>query len=793
MSDLLTLGFPGSEYAFDCDAIEHRFAFGTPALKATSKDGFEDDPSRRNWPFVVMHENCVRQITRLIIADSEAAARAELAAISAAAHPGATLTWQPDGQVSAVTTQVLNAVVMPEELAFDSRASAAVGRIRVTVTLETTPYWLGPETQITPAVAEDWTDDMSGAALDPALWLTTTPWETRYTTGQLAYYADAQITQGSGKTRITLADVTANGYDYQSGFMRSASMFSYGYFEVSCQFPAGQGVWPAIWLTNDSTLEIDIMECLGADPTTLYHTLHQGPDATQIAQVITAGATDYSAAAHVYAVDWQPGYVKWYIDDVLVGTYTGTIPGDKMWLCINLAVGGEDSWGGTLDAAAIASMPLYMDIQYAYALGTLVDTEATITTGTPFTARIPNIPGDVPALTRIRYYHDQATSKLALALRSNPDGEFSPIDDYSGTEDTDALGGEAASLTMTSTPTLIGTADTWDVAANTGPKRIFARVKSEAVAAANATMRFANTVAPTVGDGYSLYGTSIPTVTAASGGFDVLDLGTTEFPGGRVPSGTSDSFWSPEVATNESTDGTTLTTLSSTPTPYGDITTTGDGFRIAIEAPPYSFTAARYGVGVYAESGALLDSDEIWWSSSARGYFSTKRFAIAAGTYTVKLHRASGGSFSVGVTKVYTNGSSVANRRVYEQSLVGIGATLGVQAACSESSKAVLLDSVAALPTDEACYVYTGARAAGEGIVIDLLSENDADHDTYVCDATDTGISVFSAVQPIGPFLLRPGTNVLVGMAATPGTDPPGDGNLVFTYRGRWLLPYTGE
>ena len=122
------------------------------------------------------------------------------------------------------------------------------------------------------------------------------------------------------------------------------------------------------------------------------------------------------------------------------------------------------------------------------------------------------------------------------------------------------------------------------------------------------------------------------------------------------------------------------------------------------------------------------------------------------------------------------------------------GATIGVQETCSVGSKDSFLDVVALLPTDEACVKVTTAASAGLGILIDYLSDNDADHDIYICDATNTGISVISGIEPYGgPFLLRPGDTTLVGAASTPVASAPGNATLVVTYRPRYLLPYTGE
>lgn len=140
--------------------------------------------------------------------------------------------------------------------------------------------------------------------------------------------------------------------------------FTYGYLEVRAKLPyngAGKsnGYWPSVWMlpTNQNqpapnngwpnSGEEDIFEVPGNDPTELHMTEH---DAN------TGGAGDYtvthvgdlSAAYHVYGFDWEPGYLKWYLDGTLMKTFTTAI-GIKnfpFYPIINFSVGGPDSWGG---------------------------------------------------------------------------------------------------------------------------------------------------------------------------------------------------------------------------------------------------------------------------------------------------------------------------------------------------------------------------------------------------------------------------------------------------------------
>jgi hypothetical protein len=133
--------------------------------------------------------------------------------------------------------------------------------------------------------------------------------------------------------------------------------FSYGYFEMRAKLPKGQGIWPAFWLTNDSTLEIDAMEMLGHEPNKVYMTLHR--NGSQV-QGRSYTGPDYSAGFHTFGVDWQPTYVKWYLDGVLAATYSGAMPSDPLYICLNTAVGG--AWPGSPTAST--AFPVEYNVDY---------------------------------------------------------------------------------------------------------------------------------------------------------------------------------------------------------------------------------------------------------------------------------------------------------------------------------------------------------------------------------------------------------------------------------------------
>lgn len=190
--------------------------------------------------------------------------------------------------------------------------------------------------------------------------------------------------------------------------------FKYGRFEMKAKLPSGQGSWPAFWMMPTDSFygswpksgEIDIMEAVnlkvpnaaGVAEANVHGTLHYGRDwpnnlSSGKGYTLPEGknpADDF----HTYAIEWQEGEIRWYVDGYLFATqrqsevrynakqqpvglkhrgwYTeyfnqGTgekemhwdkAPFDqKFFMILNLAVGGnwpENVNQGGIDAAAFA-------------------------------------------------------------------------------------------------------------------------------------------------------------------------------------------------------------------------------------------------------------------------------------------------------------------------------------------------------------------------------------------------------------------------------------------------------
>jgi beta-glucanase (GH16 family) len=151
----------------------------------------------------------------------------------------------------------------------------------------------------------------------------------------------------------------------------------YGRFEARIQVPTGQGMWPAWWmLGNDISNvswpqcgEIDIMENLGSEPTTIHGSMHgPGYSGGNPLTATTESPTPVADAFHRYTVEWEQDVVRFYFDDSLYETRTpADVPAGKQWvydhpffLILNLAVGGQ--WPGDPDPST--AFPQDMKVDY---------------------------------------------------------------------------------------------------------------------------------------------------------------------------------------------------------------------------------------------------------------------------------------------------------------------------------------------------------------------------------------------------------------------------------------------
>ncbi len=175
--------------------------------------------------------------------------------------------------------------------------------------------------------------------------------------------------------------------DYTSARLKTIGLFSqaYGRFEARIQIPKGQGMWPAFWMLGNNITsvgwpkcgEIDIMENIGKEPGTVHGSLHgpstTGPTSDATAPFSLPAGQKFSDAFHLYAVEWEPGTVRFYVDSNLYATFSQSQwPAGGTWafdhpffIILNVAVGGD--WPGPPDANTIFPQQMLVDYVRVYA------------------------------------------------------------------------------------------------------------------------------------------------------------------------------------------------------------------------------------------------------------------------------------------------------------------------------------------------------------------------------------------------------------------------------------------
>ncbi|WP_326739964.1 ricin-type beta-trefoil lectin domain protein [Streptomyces sp. NBC_01022] len=191
---------------------------------------------------------------------------------------------------------------------------------------------------------------------------------------------------GQGHLVITARKENPNNYQcwygscqYTSARLNTSGKFTqtYGHVEARMKIPRGQGMWPAFWMLGDdigqvgwpNSGEIDIMENVGFEPSTVHGTLH-GPGYSGSAG-IGAGYTlpngqAFADAFHTFAIDWAPDSVTWSVDGNVYQHRTPADTGGNTWafnkpffLILNLAVGGY--WPGDPDGNTTFPQQLVVD------------------------------------------------------------------------------------------------------------------------------------------------------------------------------------------------------------------------------------------------------------------------------------------------------------------------------------------------------------------------------------------------------------------------------------------------
>lgn len=244
-----------------------------------------------------------------------------------------------------------------------------------------------------------WSDEFdgpAGSAPNPAKWaynVGTGPDKNGWGNNELQTYTDRTTNSyldGEGHLVIKAIKENFTGSDGQLRGYTSARLITlgkfeptYGRIEARIKVPFGQGLWPAFWLlgSNISSVgwptcgEIDVMEIIGREPSTVYATLH-GPGffgANGLSNSFTLlEGKKFADDFHTFEVEWNPRDISFYVDGLHYHTRKSPeFTGNRQWvfdhpfyLLLNVAVGG--SWPGNPDQTTVFPQTMMVDYVRVY-------------------------------------------------------------------------------------------------------------------------------------------------------------------------------------------------------------------------------------------------------------------------------------------------------------------------------------------------------------------------------------------------------------------------------------------
>lgn len=210
-----------------------------------------------------------------------------------------------------------------------------------------------------------WEDEFEGQNIDTSKWTHQLGDGSQYGlwgwgNGELQYYKEENLTLSEGYATITakIEQVGSNNYTSSRIVTDDKFTFRYGKVEARIKTVDGQGFWPAFWLLPSNGEwpcdgEIDIMEQWSSSNTNVTTgAIHLGncPYDNEQHQYLSfneLGEESFANNFHVYGIQWEPDYVGWYVDDLLVfevrpedfnSSYVWPFNENEWYIILNLAI-----------------------------------------------------------------------------------------------------------------------------------------------------------------------------------------------------------------------------------------------------------------------------------------------------------------------------------------------------------------------------------------------------------------------------------------------------------------------
>ena len=164
---------------------------------------------------------------------------------------------------------------------------------------------------------------------------------------------------------LKLENMTITEKRYSSGELQSRATYGHGYYEIIMKAAKGSGIISGFFTytgpyfgKNWNEIDIEILGRNTREASLTY--FYQGKPRSHTVKL----EFDAAQGFHHYAFDWQPEYIRWYIDGILVHEERGEVhplPNEAQKLMVHLW--GTDTirdWAGPFDSDAT---PAKMEIR----------------------------------------------------------------------------------------------------------------------------------------------------------------------------------------------------------------------------------------------------------------------------------------------------------------------------------------------------------------------------------------------------------------------------------------------
>lgn len=244
-----------------------------------------------------------------------------------------------------------------------------------------------------------WSEEFDGETINESTWNFNVgngcPHLCFWGNNELQYYKkeNAFIENGylviEARKETVIDPVTGRIHQYTSARLDTIGKLKvqFGRVEVRAKLPLGKGIWPAVWMLGEewtlenarawpSCGEIDIVELIGSEPSTVHGTVHApfcyGSRGVTSHFSLPRNKT-FSEDFYVFAVEWTTEYIAWFVNDQLYHVVTRREMESRgcIWvfdkpfhIVVNVAVGGY--WPGPPDDTTVFPARMYIDYIRVY-------------------------------------------------------------------------------------------------------------------------------------------------------------------------------------------------------------------------------------------------------------------------------------------------------------------------------------------------------------------------------------------------------------------------------------------